>query len=46
MTYTLHKLPEGFIITSNVTPHKGYNGFYSTIDFTKDGKFIQQGFWQ
>ena len=28
------------------TKIKGYNGFYSTIDFTKDGKFIQQGFWE
>jgi hypothetical protein len=24
----------------------GYYGFYSTIDFTKDGEFIKQGFWE
>lgn len=24
----------------------GYSGFYSDIEFTKDGKFIRQGFWE
>jgi len=24
----------------------GYNGFYSDVEFTKDGKFMRQGFWE
>jgi len=24
----------------------GWNGFYSDIQFTKEGKFISQGFWE
>lgn len=24
----------------------GYRGFSSTVDFDKDGKFIQQEFWE
>jgi hypothetical protein len=28
MKYILHKISEGFIITSDVTPDKGYDGFY------------------
>lgn len=24
----------------------GYNGFYSSINFDKHGKFIKQGFWE
>ena len=24
----------------------GYIGFFSTVRFTKDGKFIKQGFWE
>ena len=25
---------------------EGHHGFYSRIDFDKDGKFISQGFWE
>ena len=25
---------------------KGYEGFYTNIDFDKDGKFVEQGFWE
>lgn len=25
---------------------EGYMGFHSTIDFTEEGKFIRQGFWE
>ena len=25
---------------------EGFNGFYSQIDFDKDGKFVGQGFWE
>ena len=24
----------------------GYMGFFSDLEFTKDGKFIKQGFWE
>lgn len=24
----------------------GYGGFYTTIDFDSEGKFIKQGFWE
>lgn len=24
----------------------GYSGFYSSVDFDKNGKFIKQGFWE
>jgi hypothetical protein len=24
----------------------GYGGFFSDLEFTKDGKFISQGFWE
>lgn len=24
----------------------GYSGFYSDLEFTKEGKFIRQGFWE
>ncbi len=24
----------------------GYGGFYSDIEFTKNGKFVRQGFWE
>lgn len=28
------------------TKFDGYDGFYSDINFTKDGEFINQGFWE
>ena len=24
----------------------GYQGFYSELEFTKEGKFLRQGFWE
>lgn len=27
------------------TKFKGWSGFYSDIQFTKEGEFIDQGFW-
>ena len=24
----------------------GYSGFFSTIEFTQDGEFVRQGFWE
>ena len=25
---------------------EGYTGFYSSVEFTKNGQFISQGFWE
>ena len=45
MKLTLHKLPEGFIVTSDKTPDKGYEGYYylSGKIFHTDKTLLQTG---
>ena len=42
-------LAESDLYDDNVTTSdkfKGYNGFYTQIEFDKDGQFTKQGFWE
>lgn len=32
--------------STNSDKFNGYSGFFSDLEFTKEGKFLSQGFWE